>query len=207
MPHRPPNRAVRSARGPSAGVRVHRQGSRAQGRAAARTRGGVGGLPRLLPHGGVAVCEGGPRVPALHARPPWLHAKLATAYAERGNYACAAANVEEALHAGRAGTVDREAVLAEWSRRLEVLGGRRKRKRRPPRHRRSALAPERVRVNRIRRFRRARRARRSVSSGPARTQDWRVANWSGERGVVQSSRRQQTGPQPARNAASASTGK
>ena len=76
---------------------------------------------------------------ALHARPPWLHAKLAAAYVEHGHYACAAANAEEALRAGRAGgavasrwtasraggTVDREAVLEEWSRRLEVFRKRR----------------------------------------------------------------------------------
>ncbi|MCY3812893.1 MAG: hypothetical protein OXH15_13945 [Gammaproteobacteria bacterium] len=71
----------------------------------------------------------------LQAAPPWLHAKLASAYAGHGNHACAVANAEAALRAGRAGgavasrwtssrtagTVDREAVLEEWSRRLESL--------------------------------------------------------------------------------------
>lgn len=73
----------------------------------------------------------------LEDRPPWLHAKLATAFAAHGNYVCAVANAEEALRAARgggavasrwtrsraAGPVARDAVLAAWSKRLEALKG------------------------------------------------------------------------------------
>ena len=61
--------------------------------------------------------------------PPWLFAKLAAVYAGRGQHACAVANADAALRAGRDGgplashwavrhtdaTTERGAVLGEWS--------------------------------------------------------------------------------------------
>ncbi len=66
---------------------------------------------------------------------PWLYAKLAAAYAGFGHYDCAVANAERALRIGRAtsllvpygarpdatGTIDREAVLRDWSDHLSAL--------------------------------------------------------------------------------------
>lgn len=77
------------------------------------------------------------RLGAREIKLPWLYAKLAAAYAGFGHYDCAVANAERALRIGRAaaasllvpygtgrdatGTIDRDAVLRDWSDHLSAL--------------------------------------------------------------------------------------